>query len=1733
MSILEGAPGPVGLPGDLPGNGPGRTAMAGGGLEDAAGEALTVLARLGGCTPLAVVLAGLAGLAARQSEISDMVIGVASAGRPGPEHQGMLGCCVNLLPVRLRVDLRQGFAALLERSWFSLLEAMELQEYPSEDLARRQPGRVGGGHPWIEMVLSSEDAAGLGHASLLAGSEREGRRFALSFMLAGGREKARLILEYDATRYGPDRARRVLAELDRLLVSAAEDPEAPLAELETLPALERQLLARFGLGPEGLDLSSTLHEHFLRQAADRPQAVAVSDAYGQATYAELERLSAALAARILGKGGAAPGSAVGVHLAHSRELAAAMLAVARAGCVILPLDPAFPPERVAFLIKDANCSLVIADEAGARAVAAAETGCAVMPPEPGADPGPPPDVAGPEDPVVLYYTSGTTGRPKGALMPHRALVRLALGCPDLDPGPDDRFLCISSPSFDAATIDIWTPLVNGGRICMAPPGTALEPKALAAYLREEGVTAAWITASLCQQLAREDPAMFAGMRVLATGGEVINPAAMARILDACPGLTLINGYGPTENGTFTTTHRIRREELDGPVPIGHPIAHTRVYLLDSNLRSVPIGVPGEVYCAGDGLTLGYLKRPDLNDRVFVDDPFSPGRRMYRSGDLARWRQDGELEFLGRKDEQIKLRGFRIEPGEIERALAGLEGVRQCVVRLLRDGDGEGELTAFVVSDSHEPEAWRRSLAKDLPVYMVPARFVAVDVIPLTVTGKADGRILDELARRGTAAAPTGAEAGESVQAVAAVFAELLGVEQVRPGDDFFALGGHSLLLMRLAARLEQRFGVRPEVPAMLAAPNPAGIAALLPAGAGQGFPPPCHLDDGGEGPLSAEQRRLWVLHRMAPDQPGYPVVLAPRLSGPLDPSALEQALADLVRRHEVLGSVYYQTEDGVLTQRMLPGWRPVLARLDHSGAADPLAAALAAMSAEASQPFDLAVEPPLRCALHHLGMEQWAFCFSSHHIALDGWSLDILARDLSACYRARVEGHEPPPAPELTCRDYARWQRKYLDSPRGERDREFWAQALAEPPEPLELPGDRPRPTRPDNAGGYVPLELPPEVASALEGLARSHRATLFAALTALVQVFLLRHTGQRDLALGAPVAGRPLPAWEKVAGCFVNTVLLREKLNPAEDFGALLESVAANCSQAFEHQALPFDRVVELAGAGREPGRNPLFDVWVALHDGEQPAWDLPGVAAEPLEVDTGTAKFDLGFHFIPGKDGGLRCLIEYSAALFDRSSVERLGRRLAVLAAEAASHPKRSLAELEIMPPEERQLVLVDFNRTYHPAPAPATAVEAFGSQAGRTPDAPALIHDTGVISYARFRDLSQAVAAGLVRAGVRPGDFVGLCARRSPALLAGVHGIMAAGAAYVPLSPELPAARLAGMAEDARAPVILAQAEFLDLARGLAGRALDLDALLAEPSPGDPPPGPDPDHAAYAIFTSGSTGRPKGVVIEQRALMNRVFWMQRAFPIGPGDVILQKTPYTFDVSVWELVWWSWFGAALALLTPGGEKDPAAIVDAVERHRVTVMHFVPSMLRAFLDHLEAAGVDPIRLASLRYVFASGEALPRDLTERFNVLLYAGNATELHNLYGPHRGHGRRDLAPLFAGPRPGAGSHRQTGGQHGYLRAGPGAAAGPGGGPRGDIHRRGAGSQGIPQPAGPDRRRLPARPLPPRWAHVQDRRRRTLAAGRRGGVPGPSGFAAQGTWVPDRDRRGGAGAVGGARGG
>ncbi|MFH1060673.1 MAG: amino acid adenylation domain-containing protein, partial [Pseudomonadota bacterium] len=687
---------------------------------------------------------------------------------------------------------------------------------------------------------------------------------------------------------------------------------------------------------------------------------------------------------------------------------------------------------------------------------------------------------------------------------------------------------------------------------------------------------------------------------------------------------------------------------------------------------------------------------------------------------------------------------------------------------------------------------------------------------------------------------------------------------------------------------------------------------------------------------------------------------------------------------------------GVRQRLAAPGGLKLTVR-DLRDQADPAAAAAAELAVEAGRPFRLDDEPPARACLWRLGGDRWRLLLVLHHAVCDAWSLPLLWRDLGALY-ARALGRPAPEPPPLTrhYEDFAAWQQDFLGSAAGQALRQRWRERLTPLPEPLALPLDRPRPALRGYRGGFVGHAFTPALAQAVADLAQTVGATAFMVMLALLQALLHRISGQTDLCLGTLSAGRGRAALQDLVGFFVNTLVLRQRIDPADGLAAHLAKVRANFLAALADQDCPFETVVEAAGAPRDPSRNPLFDVLAVWQDSWPAPPELAGTAVSEIAPPFPYAKFDLGFYFYR-QDGGLRVQVEFDADLFDRETVTALVERLEHLAAKALADPALPLAALPAMDPAERALVVEGFNATDAPLDAWRAIPAPMLARLAAAPDAPAVAWDDGSLTYAQFAARAAAVAKDLRAAGVRPGQVVGLCARRSAAMLVGIHGILLAGAAYAPLDPDHPEARRAGMLADLGHPLVLAAPEHAGLFAD--ANVLPLTAE-AEAAPQACPA--DPGDLAYVIFTSGSTGRPKGVMIEHHAAVNRILWMQGAFPLGPGDVILQKTPITFDVSVWELFWWSWVGAAVALAPPGAERDPAALVEAVERHRVTVMHFVPSMLAGFLAHLEAQPGQAARLAGLRYVFASGEALDAALVERFNRLLHAPHGMELHNLYGP-----------------------------------------------------------------------------------------------------------------------------------
>ncbi|HEV2149654.1 MAG TPA: amino acid adenylation domain-containing protein, partial [Longimicrobiaceae bacterium] len=1268
----------------------------------------------------------------------------------------------------------------------------------------------------------------------------------------------------------------------------------------------------------------------------------------------------------------------------------------------LPLDPAYPVERLAFMVRDSGARLVVTSEAfRARLPEGAEAVCLDAAME-GAGIDTAPAVAlAPESLAYVIYTSGSTGTPKGVMVSHGALAHLvAWHVRAFGVVPGDRATQVASPSFDAAVWETWPYLAHGAALHPLPEEDRLAPESLQAFLLDRRITLCFVPTPLAEGLLALPWPRETALRALLTGGDALRVRPRAGLPFA-----LVNNYGPTEGTVVSTSGEVSIGGAAVP-SIGRPIDRVRARVLDAHGSPVPVGVPGELYVGGDGAARGYLGRPELTAERFVPDPFSPepGARLYRTGDRVRWRRDGELEFLGRMDAQVKIRGFRIEPGEIEAVLLEQPGVREAVVAVREDTPGQKRLVAYVVPQEGAdlPTAQLRArLAARLPEFMVPGAFVALERLPLNANGKAD-RLSLPAPERAAAEEDYLAARTPTEEMLCGIWAEVLGVEMVGAEDDFFELGGHSLLATQVVSRARQAFGTEVPLRALFEAPTVAGLARRIDALRSAGTPvaPPIERAPR-EGPLPASfaQQRLWYVNQLEPDSPAYNMPHALRLRGRLDAGALRASLNELVRRHETLRTVFAE-HDGAPVQLVRDPAPAALAELDlrRLPEAEREAEAVRLAEAEALRPFDLSRGPLLRSTLLRLADDDHVLLFTMHHVVSDGWSRGVLVREVSALYAAFSRGEEPR-LPELPVQyaDYAAWQREWFSAGVLAEQVGYWKDQLGGAPPLLEIPTDRPRSAGQSARGGTHRFTVPTAVSRGLRALSAREGTTLFMTLLAAWQALLGRYAGQADVVVGTPIAGRTQRETEGLIGFFVNMLALRADLSGDPTWTELLGRVRETALGAYDHQELPFERLVEELATERSLAHAPVFQVVFALNraGARDDQLRLGEVEMEPFGGDAEVAKFDLDLAIgdVGEELGGT---LVYREALFEAGTVARMVGHLQVLLESMVADPGRRLTEVSLLSRSERARVLESWNATAADYP-PASLHELVSAQAARTPDRVAVVCSGEALIYADLEARADRLARHLRCLGVGPETRVGVCAERSAELVVALLAVLKAGGAYVPLDPSYPAERLAYMLEDSGVPVLLAQERLRERLPAHDAQVVCLDRnagrIMAGSAEPLPPPA-DPDALAYVIYTSGSTGRPKGAMNAHRGIVNRLLWMQAEYALTPHDVVLQKTPFSFDVSVWEFFWPLITGARLVLAKPEGHRDPAYLAGLIEREGVTTLHFVPPMLAAFLE----AG-EPGRCGSLRRVMCSGEALPYELTERFREAL---PGAELHNLYGP-----------------------------------------------------------------------------------------------------------------------------------
>jgi amino acid adenylation domain-containing protein/non-ribosomal peptide synthase protein (TIGR01720 family) len=1540
---------------------------------------------------------------ARYCNQASFIVGTPVANRRDPSLESVVGLFANTLPLRADIRADRGFIDVLRSTRAGVVDDLSHPDVPFDLIVQAlQPERDLSRSPLFQVMFAT--SSDLVPAMNLPGLTIEpvtvgvsAAKFDLTLFVEDAADgSVNATLEYNADLFERATARRMVGSFTTMVRDVVAHPDLAVGDLRVLSDDDVARLEEWNGGPQtaasaaALPLAIDLIE---AQVDRHPDRVAVEWRGGTLTFAELDRRANQLG-RSLAARGVATDSLVAVCLERSPEMVIALLAIWKAGGAYVPIDPQYPPDRAAFMVRDSGAQVILTTSSLAAGLLREARGAAhvlVIDAEAEAlarlsstrrlrstTPG---------DLAYVIYTSGSTGTPKGVLIEHRGLSNyLTWAVETYAMASGNGSPVIGSIGFDATITSVFGPLVAGERVILVPKGDEIDAlcdrstasqdhsfwKITPSHL--DGVNASLAGTSLAGRV-----------RHLVIGGEALGAATLKPWAETAPHTLVTNEYGPTETVVGCVVYtRPAGEMPTGVIPIGRPIVNTRILLLSDRRQPVPIGAVGEIYIAGDGVARGYHARPELTVERFVE---IAGLRCYRSGDLARWRADGQLEYLGRLDAQVKLRGHRIELGEIEAVAAGDDAVGQAAAVVQSAGHVDARLALFVVpahGRAIDTAAVLNRLRSALPAVMVPASVTVIDALPLTPNGKLDRTALAAISRPLAQTEPIALPSSDVLSGlVAEAWASVLGAPPASGDADFFESGGHSLLAAQLVARLRSLCGV--ELPVRdvfdhatwraltsvvsLARRGEAVVPAVIPSG---------------ERVLSFGQQRLWALEQFDDTGAAYHIPALFALRGDLNENALSAAWLDVVTRHDVLRSAL-PSSDGHPRVELLPAPPPL--QVIDSGAVE------AAMTA----PFDLETGPLVRAVLAQISHDEWLFGVVLHHIVSDGWSSGVLVRDLREAYERHAGLSNSTPAPlSFQYSDFAAWQRHTLQGEALHRLTDFWTSSLEGAPPTLALPLDHPRSARQRYDGAIVEAQLNQDTRNRLQQFARQQNATPYMVLLAAYTAVLSNWSQQRDLVVGTTVANRAQPGSEDLIGFFVNTLPIRMQVGESASVADLVRMAREATLAALDHQALPFEQLVDLLGQERNPAVSPIVQVLFTYQRAGEADLSLPGVEVTSVPLSHSSSKFDLTLA-ADDRDDGVTLFFEYRSDLFDAETMRMVAGRLVVALEAMLESADSAVADLPFLTTSEVAL-LADWNQTDHDYQEPRLIHQMFESQARSHPAAAALVFDRKAMTYGELNRRADAMAARLREAGVKHDELVGVCLERSFDLFVALLGILKAGGAYVPLDPEYPRQRLTGMVEDAALAVIVTSAE-ID-ARGIVPDGLvRITKILVEsvvPLGGaDTPVSPAiaPDDLAYCIFTSGSTGRPKGAAVSHRAIQNRLLWMQNAHPLDASDVILHKTPISFDVSVWELFWPLMFGASIVIAKPGGHRDAAYLADLISTYRVTTMHFVPSMLQVFLEEPAVAG-----LPSIRRIFASGEALSWETARRCADRI----GCPLHNLYGP-----------------------------------------------------------------------------------------------------------------------------------
>ncbi|WP_139488457.1 non-ribosomal peptide synthetase [Brevibacillus dissolubilis] len=1560
-------------------------------------------------------------LLGRYSGLEDIMFGVTGSGRPADLQgvESMVGLFINTTPSRIVLNREETIL-----HWLQSIQQKQIaiRQYEFTPLVEIQKwSEMSHGTPLFESLMVFENYPVNAMSEADAGSSTglsleiatvdavEQTNYPLTLVAGPGKELI-LKLIYDTSRFEPAAITRVLEQLALILKGMVEHPEQTLATLSFISEAEReQLVVDWNQTTVPYPRELTVHELFQRTAVEFPTHTAVVAGDTSLTYAELDQ-RANQVAHYLRKQGVGPDTMVGICAERSVELIVGLLGILKAGGAYVPLDPSYPQERLVFMMEDANLSILLTQEHLIEKLpntssthVCLDRDWAQIAEE--STEAPSVEMTA-EHMAYVIYTSGSTGTPKGVCTIHRGIVRLVKENDFVTITEQDVFLQASTVSFDAATFEIWGSLLNGAKLVMMPPHLPSLAE-LGEAIESNQVTILWLTAALFTVMVDNHLNALRSVRYLLAGGDVVSVPHVRKAM-TLEGLQVVNGYGPTESTTFACCYAVTElPEQMLSLPIGRPIKNTTVYILDKEMNPVPVGVPGELYIGGDGLARGYLNRPDLTEERFVPNPFAEGSeaRLYKTGDLVRYLPDGNIEFIGRIDQQVKIRGFRIELGEIEEVIRQYPAVREAVV-ITRDLQGDKRLVAYVTSeegteaDTAELTSW---LKTKMPEYMIPTAIVWMDSLPITPNGKVDRRALPSPDWGQLSGVEYVAPRNPTEEMVAAIWSQVLSVEQVGIHDNFFALGGHSLLATQAVSRMREAFQVDLQLRTLFEYPTVAALSdqiALLLQGQGLTGGPiqPASRDQAL--PLSFAQQRLWFFEQFMDGSTLYNIPNALRMTGDLDIRAWEQSLHTIMQRHETLRTSF-TVADGQPIQviRDASAWSMKLIDLRNLPADEKEAEVQRLAAEEAAKPFVITQDYLLRAQLIQTGDQEYVFLLTLHHIVADAWSLGILINELMTAYQA-YRADETPQLPALPIQyaDYAVWQRDWLQGEILDNQMNYWKQKLHDSEPLLQLPTDRPRPAVQTYDGDKFTTIFSTELQEQLRELSRRQGSTLFMTLLAAFQGLLHRYSGQEDILVGSPIAGRNKQETEGLIGCFINTLVMRTDLSGQPTFTELLARTRETALGAYAHQDLPFEKLVDELHLERSMSYSPLFQVMFILQNVPMQAEDQSDLVIAPLEASEGPvmSKFDLTLTMVES-DAGLLATFEYNTALFEKATIERMAKHFNTFLEQVLIRADQPINTVPLMEADEIASLRNEYNQTDKPYTREASVYEQFSAQAAATPDHKALVVNHTSITYAELNARANQLAHTLIARGAGPEVLVGLSTERSIEMFVGLLGILKAGAAYVPIDPAFPQDRIAHIIEDSQVTLLLTQDHLVSHLPEHTAQVICLDSdwsMIAQASTENPPKTATADNLAYVIYTSGSTGKPKGVMLEHGSLTNFITAMTEVIDFAPDKNILSVTTISFDIFVLESLLPLTQGQCVVLATEDEQNDPQLLKEVIIAHDVKMMQTTPSRYQLILQNEELSSC----LMNLSDILVGGEAL----TETVLAGLRKASNARIFNMYGP-----------------------------------------------------------------------------------------------------------------------------------